>query len=199
MAKLSCDESLTAAVLAGYLSYESQTGHLTWLKRLGRGCIGAVAGSKARNGYVRIKLFGRDYSAHRLAWLMHYGAWPEQPIDHINGDKADNRIANLRLASVAQNAWNMKAKRGAASQYRGVCFIAHLNKWRAQLTANKQTYPLGYFSDERDAARAYDRKAKDLYGAFARFNFPDQLSPARPKQNSATRPITKRVGQFNEA
>jgi len=171
---------MTVEIAEQYLSCDAATGQLRWTRRHGRGCVGALAGTKARNGYIRIKFLGREYSAHRLIWMMHFGSWPEKALDHINGDKADNRIENLRLATTAQNAWNMKAKTGAASQFRGVCFIHHLNKWRAQLTANKVTHPLGYFAREQDAALAYDAKARIVYGAFARLNFPTLIAKSLP-------------------
>lgn len=116
---------------------------------------------------------GRKLYAHRVAWALHYGQWPQDEIDHINGDPADNRIANLRQASRTQNAANRGAK-GGASKFRGViASISKVNPWCAQIRHGKKTIHLGQFASEDDAARAYDSAAKELHGEFARLNFTD--------------------------
>ncbi len=92
-------------------------------------------------------------------------------IDHINGCGLDNRRANLRLATVAQNAWNTK-KRNPRSGYKGVCFASDKGRWRASIVCNKKRIHLGYFRDKRQAARAYDKAAGKYHGRFAKTNFP---------------------------
>lgn len=88
------------------LSYDPETGVFTWLKRKPKRMPGDVAGYVNSNGYVKIRVGGTKYSAHRLAWLHYYGVWPSQFIDHINWNRSDNRIANLRDVSHAVNAAN---------------------------------------------------------------------------------------------
>ena len=92
-------------------------------------------------------------------------------IDHINRNGLDNRKANLRLATVAQNAWNSR-KRKSRSRFKGVCFIKQKRKFRACIWANRKRIHLGYFQNETDAAKAYDHAAKKLHGYFASLNFP---------------------------
>ena len=86
------------------LQYDPETGHFTWQINHPRVRRGMVAGAKNAGGYVHIKVCGRDYYAHRLAWFFTFGRWPVDTIDHINGVKSDNRISNLRELSREQNS-----------------------------------------------------------------------------------------------
>ena len=94
-------------------------------------------------------------------------------IDHINGCGLDNRRANLRLASVAQNAWN-SGKRNPGSGYKGVWFACDKNLWRAAIVCHGKRIHLGYFNDKCEAARAYDIAAKKYHKDFAALNFPNR-------------------------
>lgn len=93
-------------------------------------------------------------------------------IDHINGSGLDNRRANLRLATVAQNAWN-SGKRNPRSGYKGVWLAKDKGLWRAAIVCHGKREHLGYFRDKREAAKAYDRAAREYHGAFAVLNFPN--------------------------
>jgi hypothetical protein len=93
--------------------------------------------------------------------------------DHINRKVFDNRTANLRPATVAQNNCNRCSTGQTASRYRGVCQAARSNKWRAQIRVNGRLIYLGVFDDEVDAAKAYDTAAREYHGEFAVLNFPD--------------------------
>ena len=92
-------------------------------------------------------------------------------IDHINGNGLDNRRANLRPATAAQNAWNAK-KRNPRSGYKGVWLAGDKNLWRAAIVCDGQRRHLGYFKDKREAAKAYDEAAIIFHGDFAVLNFP---------------------------
>ena len=92
-------------------------------------------------------------------------------VDHINHNGLDNRKANLRLATVAQNAWNAERPIGR-SGYRGVSFDKRVGRWRVAICCCGKRKQLGYFSDKHEAAKAYDRAAKKYYGEFASLNFP---------------------------
>ncbi|MFC1793257.1 HNH endonuclease [Planctomycetota bacterium] len=119
-----------------------------------------------------IRLPGGKYS--RLLMHRQLIDTPEgYVIDHINGSGLDNRRANLRLATVAQNAWNSK-KRNPRSGYKGVWFTADKGLWRGAIVCHGKRIHLGYFSDKIDAAKAYDDAAKKYYKEFARLNFPDR-------------------------
>ena len=100
------------------------------------------------------------------------GAQDGQQIDHINGDNLDNRRANLRFCSNAQNQYHKRPQRSGTSMFKGVSFHKHHGKWQARITYSGHTYQLGSFADERLAAIAYDVKAHELFGEFALTNFP---------------------------
>ena len=94
-------------------------------------------------------------------------------IDHKNGDGRDNRVANLRLATYAQNSQNRKkVSKKCGSKYKGVTFSKKLKKWRAQICFNGIKKHLGYYEDEVAAAKAYDCAALKYHGEFAKLNFP---------------------------
>ena len=91
-------------------------------------------------------------------------------VDHINGNSLDNQRHNLRLCTNQQNHWNMRKHRNATSQYKGVCWVTRTRKWLAQIEVNGRNMRLGSFTDEREAARAYDVAATKFFGEFARLN-----------------------------
>jgi hypothetical protein len=115
---------------------------------------------------------------------MHRQLIPDVPaglvIDHINADGLDNRHANLRLATVAQNAANSRPRKSRAG-LKGVTFAKGKNRWRASIVANGSRIHLGYFRDPRDAAKAYDAAAKKYFGEFAYLNLSQdiRLEPVR--------------------
>lgn len=92
-------------------------------------------------------------------------------IDHINNDKLDNRKINLRLVTHSHNMMNYKRNTLGSSKYKGVCWAKEENKWKAQIGFDKVNYHIGYFKSEEEAAKAYDKKAKELFGEFAYINF----------------------------
>lgn len=95
-----------------------------------------------------------------------------QLVDHINHNGLDNRKANLRLATAAQNARNrQKCKSKKTSKYKGVCWHKRDKKWTGRILVNSKSIALGYFEDEKEAARAYDRAARKYYGEYAEPNF----------------------------
>jgi|SRR5262249_60934945 len=114
-------------------------------------------------GYRRITLDGRQHFGHRLAWLHVHGVWPPDQIDHINGARADNRIANLRPATHQQNASNRR--RGIAG-LKGAVFSKRYKRWRAQIMKNGRQHFLGHFASSVEAHAAYCRAAQELHGEF---------------------------------
>jgi hypothetical protein len=164
---------MTVNELKVVLKYDPRTGHLTWLRKSARGAIGARAGYVGSRGYRYIRVNGRSYLEHRIAWALHYGEWPTIDVDHINRDKTDNRLSNLRQASPSENAHNVPARAGAVSQFKGVFLERKHNrlKWRARIKANGVRRHIGWFDDEVEAAHAYDAAALDMMGEFAVLNF----------------------------
>lgn len=127
-------------------------------------------------GYLRFSAnkFGMVI-AHRAAWAIHYGEIPQQHIDHIDGNKLNNRIENLRICTHNQNQHNQGIRVTNKSGYKGVSFMKSLGKWQAQICCNSKVKHLGFFMGKEDAAHAYDRAALEIHGEFAWTNFPKEL------------------------
>jgi len=95
-------------------------------------------------------------------------------IDHINHNGLDNRKANLRFVTPLQNSWNARKRLGNyTSKYKGVYFHKRDRRWHTKIRCKGREIFLGYFKDEKTAARAYDEKAKELFGLYAVLNFPE--------------------------
>ena len=156
-------ERVTAERLRAMLDYDAETGVFRWRVHRARSAKpGMVAGKPHRKGYTQIKVEGRLYYAHRLAWLHAFGSWPTGEVDHINGQKNDNRLANLRDATRAQNAWNLhRAPRSNTST--GVLGVTRLPSGRkpflAQIMGRGRHHRIGRFAT-LDAASAAYRAAK---------------------------------------
>lgn len=162
---------LTVERLRELLDYDPQTGEFTWKRNLKGGVrAGNKAGCQDRRGggveYIRIRIDGRIYHAHRLAWLHFYGEWPSVKIDHVDG--WSNAIANLRLATQAQNVRNARLRHDNTSGFKGV--VSRGRKWVAQVNHAGCNNYLGIFESPEAAAAAYDVGAKRLFGDFAKTN-----------------------------
>ena len=152
---------LTAERLREVLSYDPATGEFVWTERAYHAVVAEKAGGRNRKGYIQICIDLRRYYAHRLAWLYVHGRWPAEQIDHINGVKDDNRIANLREATNAENQQNRRITRKNTSDHVGVSWHKKTQQWRAQISVNGRPKHLGCFDDIDDADKAYaDAKAK---------------------------------------
>jgi len=152
---------LSAARLRELLCYDPETGVFVWCVSNGKRAIaGRPAGGISRNGYLRISLENARHYAHRLAWLYVHGVWPQGQIDHINGVKTDNRIANLREATASQNGQNRSTARAdSGSGMIGVRLNPMSGRWGAEIVKGGQKHSLGYF-DTPDAAHAAYLAAK---------------------------------------
>jgi hypothetical protein len=116
---------------------------------------GDVAGCITKDGYLYIKFKKQAMYAHRLAWVYVHGVWPAQKIDHLDGDKSNNRIANLREASTSQNTQNQTHIRNTPSGLIGVCWNKACKKWQAAIRTGAVTKHLGVFLNREDAYAAY--------------------------------------------
>ncbi len=159
--------ALSHDYLTEVLDYNAETGKFVWKKPASHQMHpGDEAGTQNASGYVFICVGGVRYKAHRLAWFYHYGEWPsdETPqIDHINGNRADNRIANLRLVTDEQNSRNQKVRSTNTSGRTGVQFHKPRGKWMAVIRNNGKYECLGYYAKFEDAVKA--REAAEIkYG-----------------------------------
>jgi hypothetical protein len=171
---------LTFAEISKLLKYEPETGKLFWLPRpvemfADTGLGGSSTAAKRWNnrfagkeaflvtdgkGYLCGAIFDKQYSAARIAWLLHAGEWPKDCIDHINGNPKDNRITNLRDVSRLENQRNRKR---FSTNTSGVCgVIRDKKRWRAHITADGQLKNLGSFEDINEAIAARLSAEKEL-------------------------------------
>lgn len=159
---------LTPERLRTLLHYDEATGRFTRLVDQGRYAAGGRAGTvDSHEGYRRVGVDGVLYREHRLAWLYVHGEWPALEVDHINGDRADNRFVNLRLATRIDNTRNRGRGRNNTSGIKGVSRKAQ-NKWTATITLGGKNKYLGSFATREEAATAYASAVAKYYGAFAR-------------------------------
>ena len=146
------EKSLSEAVIK-HLSYDPESGKVVWESRRPAIKVGDEAGTITANGYRQITLHWRTLPAHRVAWFLHYGKWPENIIDHINGDTLDNRIKNLRDVTYRRNSQNHKCHRG--TKLPGTYYMKDLNKWRALIRIDGKLIHLGLFETEIEAHEVY--------------------------------------------
>ncbi len=143
------------------LDFDQETGVFTWKNDGTRGVkAGDIAGTKMKSGYVMLSVKGKRLLAHRIAWLFVHGEFPEGNIDHINRNKSDNRIANLRPATYEQNAQNRLKNIKNTSGYKGVTWHKRDERWQAAITVRKKVIHLGYYKNVEDAYKAYTEASK---------------------------------------
>ena len=138
---------LPADELRRQLKYNPITGKFIWLQNKTRVNFGDDAGCLCGNGYVLIRVCGTKHAAHRLAWLYMTGDWPKGQIDHINGVRGDNRWANLRHVTGAENSRNAKRRVDNASGITGVCWDIEAGRWASHISDNGRFIKLGRRDD----------------------------------------------------
>jgi hypothetical protein len=159
------------ARLTELLHYTPETGVFTWKVSAGKGAVGKIAGHARGSAHaphyktIEIGINGRNYRAHRLAWLWIHGVLPESEIDHIDGDGTNNRIDNLRLATHKQNSENIKLRADNRSGRRGVSFHPASGMWRARVSHHGREL-CSYHKSPEDAAMAADAARKELFSHY---------------------------------
>lgn len=154
---------LSHSELTSVLNYDLDTGVFTWAKTLSnRVQSGSQAGSKHASGRAYISVGNNRYLAHRLAWMYVNGSFPNDCIDHINGDKSDNRISNLREASHAENMQNHRKAR-SDSQSGLIGAMPHQGRWRSDIRVNNKKIYLGTFDTKEEAHQAYLKTKREIH------------------------------------
>ena len=165
-------DSLNLKRLKQVLSYDPETGHFSWRIRTSPMCkVGGRAGKRTTAGYRRIAIDRVSYTESQLAWLYHYGSPPPGLLDHKNGDRSDNRISNLRLATHSENSRNIGPRRTGSTGLKGASRFnnpTNKAKFRSSITVNGKRIFLGLFMTAEEAHEAYCRKAAELHGEFAK-------------------------------
>lgn len=162
---------LDQPTLTSLLDYDPSTGLFKWKKRRRGVSISRTLGTDNGFGYLRITVLGVSRYAHRLAWLYVYGEMPAYEIDHINGNRSDNRICNLRSVTPSQNKQNFcRAQSNSKSGHLGVSWHKKARKWQAHISVDKKHIYLGLYDD---IASAYSSalEAKATYHPFSNHTF----------------------------
>jgi hypothetical protein len=138
---------ITQKRLKEVLVYDLDSGMFVWKNTLGRSKKGSEAGSVHSFGYRYIQIDKKQYRAHRLAWLYCYGELPAGDLDHVNGDRADNRIVNLRVTTAAENQRNRKTNKNNKIGFNGVSFLESQSVFVARVKVEGKSITLGRTKD----------------------------------------------------
>ncbi len=156
--------SLTADRLREVFAYDPETGIFTRLVKTGGRSRLGYAGTKHHAGGLTIRIDNYQYEAHRLAWLYVHGRWPALFLDHVDGNRANNRISNLREATTSQNMQNLKrARSDNVSGFLGVAWNCAARKWVASIRTNGKLTHLGCFDEAAKAHEVYVKAKRQLH------------------------------------
>lgn len=156
------------------LDLNVETGELRWTSAASQGRLTQkVAGGIANNGYRAIKIGRKSHLAHRLVWLIVHGEWPAGQIDHIDGNRTNNAISNLRCVTAAQNKQNIAVTgRKTLSGLAGATFIPggsrRRDKWESRIKVNGKSTHLGHFDTPEEAHAAYVSAKRQVHPYFSR-------------------------------
>lgn len=145
---------ITQADLKCLLRYDNQSGEFFWRIDRGAARTGLKAGTSDGRGYLQIMINKKRYRAHRLAWLYMTGEMPADQIDHINGNRSDNRIENLRAVTGTINKRNQKTPKNNSSGVIGVRWNKKDSRWHARICLDGKFKHLGCFSSKAEAVDA---------------------------------------------
>lgn len=173
----------TPEQLRELLRYDPETGKLYWKERP-EGMFSTHRSFRTWNtrfggeeaftatstqGYKVGSVFDSLLRAHRVAWAIFYGEWPSDQVDHLNSNRSDNRIINLRGADSYQNRRNSGKRWNNTSGYKGVMWNKQKRKWQAEIKAGSIRKHLGFFENPKDGYAAYCRAADKIHGEFAQY------------------------------
>ncbi|MDF3830933.1 HNH endonuclease [Pseudocitrobacter sp. 2023EL-00150] len=158
--------TISRTTILQLLIYQPATGEFRWRKSRGKAKRLSVAGFLKPDGYKFIKISGKDYPAHRLAYFLMNNEWPET-VDHINNHPSDNRAINIRAATQSQNNCNRRLQRNNTSGAKGVRWNKQRRKWLGYVWLNKKMKHIGYFSTREEACSAVYTVRLEMHGEFA--------------------------------
>ncbi len=160
---------ITQEYLKSILNYNAETGVFTWKVKFCRSVVkNSIAGRLDAKGYFVIGINKKTYKCHRLAWLYVYGYIPTKQIDHINGNRSDNRISNLREANNQQNSMNSKKSASNTSGVKNVYWHKPSKKWIVSIRINNKQNHIGCFDNFDDAAKVSKEIREKYFKNFAR-------------------------------
>jgi hypothetical protein len=166
--------AVTPEYVRSILDYDPATGALTWRwradvrRQANAHFFGKLAGSINRNGYRSVSIREKSYQGARVAWAIVTGEWPPNEVDHVDGNRSNDRWSNLRLATDGENSRNRRKRSDNTSGFKGVSWFKENGKWRAQIQVDGVKHCLGFYSTKKDAYQAYCDGAIKHHGAFAR-------------------------------
>jgi len=146
--------NLSQKEISHIISYDPNTGICIWKNPIAHVSIGNIVGWKSKQGYIHTSIRGKKYLLHRLVWLYYYGVLPSYEIDHINQNKSDNRIKNLREVTRQCNMRNRGNYKNSWSGVKGVAWNKTNNNWRVTIRVNKKGIELGSYKDFNNAVCA---------------------------------------------
>lgn len=145
-------------ILKELLTYDNKSGVFIWkVKPSKKVKAGSVAGTLSLQGYIKIRIFGKEYRAHRLAWMYEYGEFPNGILDHIDQNKLNNSINNLRIVSISENGHNTKLYSTNKSGHKNVFWDKRVGKYSVSLCFNNKPKRIGYYMTLEDAIEARDK------------------------------------------
>lgn len=160
--------SVSVEKLKQLLAYDPATGSITFKVARGPRPAGALATHRTDGGYIAVMVCGQSYRAHRVAWALAHDHWPTHEIDHINGERSDNRLVNLREVTSRENAKNQGGRSTNTSGYKGVHLHRQSGKWRARICVDYKYVSLGLYDTPEAAHAAYCAAAQKHFGNMAR-------------------------------
>lgn len=171
------EKLLSIEYLRSILNYNPETGEFRWKERdnipkhINKRKMGHIAGIAINTGHRRIKINGKNYWAHRLAWFYMTGNWPKEQIDHKNLNSSDNKWENLREATHGQNNQNKKIPINCKTGIKGVRLVIKGNckRYKVRISINGKDVHLGYYQTLSEAAQVRKKAATKYFGEFAKF------------------------------
>lgn len=151
-----------------FIDYNPDAGVFTWIKPRGRysAIVGKRAGALREDGYRQIKINGKYIKEHRLAWFMTFGVWPDCEIDHIDGNRSNNAIANLRPATKSNNAHNRRLNANSRTRVKGVSFHKATGKFQATIMHGRASLYLGVYPTLAEAEKVVKSERERLHREF---------------------------------